>query len=274
MSSLRSEKCRNCGEKMPRGKLRCPKCKHWQTGTVHNELGDGSILLSDVVSTATDRLETGPWDKCWGTSYSSQKSGIARSSTTLIGGSPGAGKSTLLLQISDAATEVTGREAMYIAVEEPVEQIKDRADRLQIKWPGRIRMVQLLSGEGAIPDLLERYRPSLFVLDSVSALANGNAETAIHVCKVIKGFSMQYRAPGLIVSHVIKGGDLAGVMALQHEVDTTMTFFPDGDPGDGGEPLRIMEVLKNRNGAIVSMHFRMTERGLVAVEEDSENAEG
>lgn len=85
-------------------------------------------------------------------------------------------------------------------------------------------------------------------------------------------------APALISQHVTKDMALAGLMSLQHEVDATMTFFPDTDRiGPDGEAVRVLEVIKNRNGrAFVEVQFEMTKRGLVKlveVEEDEEDEE-
>ena len=49
----------------------------------------------------------------------------------LIGGEPGIGKSTLVLQICDKIANDDGK-VLYVSGEESVEQVKMRADRLQI----------------------------------------------------------------------------------------------------------------------------------------------
>jgi predicted ATP-dependent serine protease len=86
------------------------------------------------------------------------------------------------------------------------------------------------------------------------------------VCKIVKEFATMQHAPAMISQHVTKGDEIAGLMSLQHEVDATLTFFPDPERVDpeSGEAPRMLETQKNRNGkAFVSVEFNMTKRGLV-----------
>jgi DNA repair protein RadA/Sms len=57
--------------------------------------------------------------------------GFVQGSLTLVGGDPGIGKSTLLLQICQKLGE-QGKNILYVSGEESVQQIKIRADRLEI----------------------------------------------------------------------------------------------------------------------------------------------
>jgi DNA repair protein RadA/Sms len=271
--------CQACQKKLPPDRLKCPHCGEWQGAKKDDKRNDGSILLSDVVSSDIDRLQTGPWDECWGTDYNTGKQGIARCSTTLLSGSPGAGKSTLILQIADAAVKETKEESLYLAGEEPLEQIKARADRLGIKWRNRIRMLSLMTGEGNAEDLIAQYKPGFVIVDSLTSIAGTDQEKAVTVAKAIKVFSMRYRVAAIMTCQVTKSGDFAGLEKLQHEVDATMSFFPDEsiDVPKGEEKVRILEVLKNRCGrAFIHKHFAMTERGLEVIElpdDDEEDEE-
>jgi DNA repair protein RadA/Sms len=222
------------------------------------------VLLSDVVSSDIDRLRTGPWDEVFGTTFKkgvSVSQGIARSSVNLIGGSPGAGKSTLLLQAGNEVCEQITSEVLYLAAEEPIDQIKARADRLEIKWQNRIRLVECMKGDANIEDIINQYEPGMLFLDSVSAMAGDDMSTQVKICKVIKQFCAKYRLPAIVLSHVNKQGEIAGLEALQHEVDSVTSFFPDGE---GQNAPRILYVEKNRNGlAYISYSLSMTEKGLV-----------
>ena len=66
--------------------------------------------------------------------------GLVAGSLTLIGGEPGIGKSTLLLQVSGAIARDVGP-VLYVSGEESIEQVKMRAERLDITgeqlylWP-------------------------------------------------------------------------------------------------------------------------------------------
>ena len=57
--------------------------------------------------------------------------GLVAGSLTLIGGEPGIGKSTLLLQVSGAIAKDVGP-VLYVSGEESIEQVKMRAERLDI----------------------------------------------------------------------------------------------------------------------------------------------
>ncbi len=68
-----------------------------------------------------------------------------------------------------------------------------------------------------------------------------------------------------------KGEELAGLMNLQHAVDTTLLFSVDEL-----DQVRSLQTIKNRNGPSgVTIMFNMTERGLVFRDpaEDEEDAE-
>ena len=259
--------CIKCGERVPNGKFQCPKCRAWQMEEKIESVSRQSILLRDVKSSDEDRIQTGPWDEIFGTSFKTGISGITRSSTNLIAGSPGAGKSTLFLQIADAVAEKYG-EVLYLPAEEPEDQIKARADRLEIENQHLIRIVPVMTGEGDIAEVVARYSPTLLILDSISAMAGDNMATSITIAKAIKQFCAARKLPALISSHVNKGGDIGGLEALQHEVDSTIEFFPDGDAEDENVP-RVLSVRKNRNGrAFISYALSMTEKGLVPYESE------
>ena len=69
----------------------------------------------------------------------------------------------------------------------------------------------------------------------------------------------------LLTGHVTKDGDLAGPRALEHAVDTVLTF--DGDPRSG---LRVLTGGKNRFGAEgESAWFEMTSGGLREIDPTS-----
>jgi DNA repair protein RadA/Sms len=257
--------CQNCGyDKIPKDKLQCPKCKTMQTGPSTELRRDWSVLLKDVKSSDVDRIKTGPWDVVFGTNFQTGESGMARSSVNLIAGAPGAGKSTLFLQIADIVAEQG--EVLYIAAEEPDDQIKARADRLGVKNQGKIRMVSVMKGDANVAEIVSAYRPILLILDSVSAMAGDNLQAGVGICKTIKQFCASNRLPGLLSSHVTKQGDIGGLEALQHEVDSTITFFPE--EGEGEDVPRVLHVEKNRNGrAFISYPLLMTEKGLVPLGE-------
>ena len=93
--------------------------------------------------------------------------GLVPGSVTLIGGEPGIGKSTLLLQLAGAVAR-SGRRVLYVTGEESPQQVRLRADRLDVVGPG----VHLLP-ETAVPGIiasLDDLAPDLLLIDSIQTL--------------------------------------------------------------------------------------------------------
>ncbi len=273
-------KCHRCASELKQGKLWCTSCKTWN---VENNasitsggklIKDGSILLEDIQSADSDRIETGPWDPCFGTEVKENGdlgiSGIVRGSVNLIGGSPGAGKSTLFLQLSESVIKKYKQEVLYISGEEQLPQIRARANRLKIKGDRKLRFIDVRKGDFDISAILRSYTFGLIIVDSLKAISGDDDSESIALCKIIKEFASLKHAPAVISHHVTKDQAIAGLMGLQHEVDMTATFFPDDelistDPETGMvEAIRFMQTIKNRNGnAFVEIPFQMTARGLI-----------
>lgn len=274
--------CPRCTASIKPGMNQCMQCGFWvwsdSTETAAAAEEDGSVLLEDITSSDSDRMSTGPWDICFGrveTDNDDGPPGIVRGSTNLIGGSPGAGKSTLFLQVACGVITNYSLPVLYISAEEQLPQIKSRAERMKINAKRLLRFVDLRKGSASLPNILRKYQFGLLILDSVKALAE-TEEAAIEVCKIVKEFATQQHAPALLSQHVNKDMALAGLMALQHEVDATYTFFPDTDRinPETGEAPRILETQKNRNGrAFVAVEFEMTKRGLILLEEEDDEDE-
>ncbi len=135
--------CSNCGQESAKWLGKCPSCEQWNTfveevivrGTdkKQNEwkefsgLGNGlkTISLQDVSSGEEKRILTADAElnRVLG-------GGIVTGSIVLIAGEPGIGKSTLFLQ---DALQLKNIVTLYISGEESEQQIKMRADRLQIE---------------------------------------------------------------------------------------------------------------------------------------------
>lgn len=249
--------CLRCEFRFDESRAQCPSCFMWNPPkvTLLNGNSDQTVLLSEVSPNPIARIETGPWDTCFGTDTTTGKSGIVTTSVTLIGGAPGAGKSTMSLQLADQVAENTNREIIYVGSEESPEQIRDRATRLQLKRPHLIRLHPMGSSVD-LGNILLKRKPSAIILDSLPGLTS-DPEMAVELCKRFKDYSVELNAPTIIIDHVTKDGDLAGLMALQHAVDTLLTLFPV----DGA--MRELETVKNRFGrAQISVPLVMTERGL------------
>src|SRR5690606_22905318 len=93
--------------------------------------------------------------------------GLVPGELVLIGGDPGIGKSTLILK---AAGELAnqGAEVVYVSGEESVQQIKLRADRLNID-SGNIQLLAETDLE-IILGVADDVRPGLLVVDSIQTV--------------------------------------------------------------------------------------------------------
>lgn len=254
--------CVFCEARLPYDRYRCSKCGKWNAPTTSQN--DETVLLSDVEAKPVTRIQTGPWDPCFGGSEA--PFGLVVASVTLIGGAPGAGKSTMSLQLADCIAGAMEREVLYVATEETAEQIKDRGMRLELKHQNRLRLTRMGSA-GDLGDILLERKPCAIIVDSLSGLTS-DPDMAAEVAKRFKGYAGELTAPVILIDHINKEGDFAGLMKLQHNVDTTLALFPDDDQ------VRELTTIKNRFGPDgVEVRLEMTSRGLIPALEDEEDGE-
>jgi DNA repair protein RadA/Sms len=231
-------KAPGCGANVPQDKSRCPKCKAWQ---VQDSLLGGddeeTVLLSDARVSQIVRLTTGMLDEVFG-------GGLAETSVNLVAGPPGAGKTTLFLQLASICAELRGREVLYIANEQTPDEIKTTAERIRIPNIRMIRVVKAMGGlKSPLGDLILRYKPCLMILDSLTKLTGDDPNLAIRVCEALKTYTVELKAPSLIVNQINKDGDHAGLMKIQHAVDATYFLEKDDTSGE-----RFFYSTKNRFG--------------------------
>lgn len=224
-----------------------------------NSAADGTVILSKVESAEENRIDIGLFNPMVG-------GGLVRTSSVLIAGTPGAGKSTMMLQLSGLIAQLYApREVLYVAAEECLPEVRMRSERLEITGQDYIRMVPAMKGVDDLGGLILKYKPSAVVLDSLQGLATDDPSLQKQLCKIAKEYAVEIESPFLIISHVNKGGDIAGAEALQHEVDTTLLLSGEGND------VRVFETKKNRFGPCKSMAFDMTAKGLVSVNLNEED---
>jgi len=200
-------------------------------------------LISEIDSAPVEKVTTGPWDTVFG-------GGLARTGVYLLGGAPGAGKTTLLIQIASAFPG----ETLYITTEQSKEDLRDTWVRLKLIKP--FRVAPFLEVEDSLDGILEEYKPSLLVLDSLQGLCGDDPSGHNVACSLIKRHAVRNHCPAIVVSHITKDQMLAGRMTVQHMVDTTCMLYLS-------EEERILTTLKNRYGpAFVEVAFSMGPRGL------------
>jgi DNA repair protein RadA/Sms len=282
-------RCTECGAEHPKWAGRCDVCGEWNTlveepvarlpagkasavrrqgGTAALGVG-GSVVatsrLREVRGTEDRRLRTGikEFDFVLG-------GGIVPGSMVLIGGEPGIGKSTLLLQVAGALQGAEQR-VLYVSGEESPLQVKLRADRLDQTAAD----VELLT-ETMLETVLATaagMEPAVMIVDSIQTIFTADLEGApgnvgqVRECAArLMRFAKESGTAVFVVGHVTKGGGIAGPKTLEHIVDTVLYF-----EGEGSLDHRVLRATKNRFGGVDEIGvFRMTERGLIPIENPSE----
>ena len=191
--------------------------------------------------------------------------GVVGGSVTLLFGPPGIGKSTLLFQVL-ASVARRGLDVMLASAEESLVQVGGRAARL-----GPVP-AHLLALEGpdvdAIEEAVERARPALVVVDSLQSVSDpelsqpAGSLAQVRACvERLTRLAKSSGVPLLLVGHVTKDGDLAGPRAVEHLVDTVLSF-----DGDRHHALRVLNAVKHRFGPTGEVGiFEMRDDGLRSV---------
>ena len=191
--------------------------------------------------------------------------GLVDSSAILVGGDPGIGKSTLLLQAAVKFSQ-NGIKTIYISGEEAENQIRMRAQRLQLS--SKTLKLGTETNLRNILTTLEVEQPDLAIIDSIQTLwadnidsAPGSVSQVRAACHELVIFAKKNNVAIILVGHVTKEGQIAGPRVVEHMVDTVLYF-----EGDREHQFRIIRSVKNRYGAADEVGvFEMTGEGLVEV---------
>jgi len=280
-------RCTECGAEHPKWAGRCDVCGEWNTlveeifnapvaSSAARRRGGASALGEggNVATTARLGEVQGSESRRWKTGINEFDfvlgGGIVPGSMVLVGGEPGIGKSTLLLQVA-ARLQQSGQRTLYVSGEESPLQVKLRADRLAETADD----VQLLS-ETQLETILATaaaMEPTALFVDSIQTVFTGDLEGApgnvgqVRECAArLMRFAKESGTAVFVVGHVTKGGGIAGPKTLEHIVDTVLYF-----EGEGTLDQRVLRATKNRFGGVDEIGvFRMTQGGLIAVENPSE----
>lgn len=267
-------KCSNCGYTQPRWLGRCPECGEWNSleeiiidKNNVTPAGRGSeavekqkpVGLSTVKAQEKSRLSTGisEFDRVLG-------GGATKRSAILLGGEPGIGKSTLLLQTA-ASMAKGGASVLYISGEESAAQIKERADRLELKCDG-INILCTSRLEDSL-DALDSLTPAFVIIDSIQTIYSAEAGIIPGTVNQLKYCANEFiswvkeRDSVLVMTaHVTKEGTIAGPKSLEHMVDTVISFERNADD------IRFLHAQKNRFGSVDEIGiFSMSDKGLEPV---------
>lgn len=266
--------CKNCGYRSIKWLGKCPSCGEWNTleeqtaaavaaPAPKNQARARSKqtqaqLLSGIrdVSTARTSTDIAELDRVLG-------GGVVNGELILLSGDPGIGKSTLALQM--AANIAQKATVLYISAEESAEQVKMRANRLDLS--GQIYILPQ-TDLSAAEEALNSLNPQFVIVDSIQTVylpqinsSPGSitqlkecTERLMHWAKV-RGIST------LIIGHVTKEGTVAGPKMLEHMVDCVLFF-----EGERHYQYRILRALKNRFGTTDEIGiFSMADKGLSEV---------
>ena len=312
--------CSECGYEAPKWMGRCPSCGSWNTfyeEKLEATSSSGNVVklresekprkLNSVEGRDEIRTKTGyeEVDRVLG-------GGLVKGSLVLLGGEPGIGKSTLILQLcnklagsynkSDSngnrivksdnklaseGDKTAGDEnrgiVLYVSGEESAEQVKLRADRLNIDNDNIMFLGE--TDIDAIETQILDIKPKLVIIDSIQTMfsneitsAPGTVSQVREITARIMKCCKQNQITTIIIGHVTKDGNIAGPRILEHMVDTVLYL-----EGERYFSYRILRSVKNRFGSTNEIGmFEMKNEGMcevtnpssVLISEDSEEVPG
>ena len=261
----RTVRCGECGTLAPKWVGRCATCGAWGSLVDATPAPAGApvaLAAIDARPPAIRPTGVGELDRVLG-------GGLMQGSATLLGGEPGIGKSTVVLQALSAMA-AGGAACLLVAAEESAAQVRLRAARL-----GPLPSQVLVLAETSLPAVesaIESIVPAVCVVDSIQAVrdpavtsAAGSVAQVRHCAGVLTALAKRLGCSVVLVGHVTKDGALAGPRALEHVVDTVLSF-----EGDRHQTLRILRALKHRFGSTGDVGLlEMGAGGLTAVTDPS-----
>jgi DNA repair protein RadA/Sms len=153
----------------------------------------------------------------------------------------------------------------YVSGEESAEQVKDRAERINIDLKNIT-----FSSENQIEGIIKGVDKAVdvIVIDSIQTVYSKNVDSPLgsvsqvkEVCSTLIEFAKTNNVCVIIIGHVTKEGDIAGPKTLEHLVDCVLYF-----EGEKVSYFRILRAYKNRFGPTDEVGiFEMNETGLIEV---------
>jgi DNA repair protein RadA/Sms len=229
--------CQNCGYESTKWAGKCPGCQQWNTFVeeliqkdtkkggnewqeyVGEPLSKKTRLLNEVRTEDTPRVVTadGELNRVLG-------GGIVPGSIVLVAGEPGIGKSTLFLQMGLQMKNII---TLYVSGEESEQQIKMRADRLNMKNDSFYLLTE--TSTQTIFQEIKKLRPQLVIVDSVQTLQSpfiesspGSVSQIRESAAEFQQFAKETDTPVFLIGHITKEGSIAGPKILEHMVDTVL----------------------------------------------------
>ena len=268
--------CSECGNESPKWLGKCPACNNWNTfyeqkvekytdtNKIEKKVNNKPRPLNSYVGQEANRTSTGysELDRVLG-------GGLVKGSLILLGGEPGIGKSTLILQLCE---KIQGDgKVLYVSGEESAEQIKLRADRLDVKNNDLMFLGE--TDIDVIKDAIADMKPKLVIIDSIQTMysdeitaAAGSVSQVREITSQIMRMCKSQQITTIIIGHVTKDGNIAGPRVLEHMVDTVLYL-----EGERYNTYRILRAVKNRFGSTNEIGmFEMRQEGMCEVTNPSD----
>jgi DNA repair protein RadA/Sms len=273
--------CQQCGGEQSKWMGKCPDCSAWNTleettdvpqspvqqrrqaviGSNGQAQGTQTpVVLPQIKPLSQPRISVGyaEMNRVLG-------GGLVQGSLILIGGEPGIGKSTLLLQVSGSIAQHVGP-VLYVSGEESIEQVKMRAERMEITGE-RLYLLAAIEMD-IIAEAVHRLKPSLLIVDSIQTVITNHLTAAPGSISQVRECTLQLmqlakstHIPTFIIGHVTKEGTVAGPKALEHIADAVLYL-----EGERYHSYRLLRGIKNRFGATHEVGvFEMHGEGLAEV---------
>jgi len=262
--------CSNCGYGSGSWIGKCPDCGRWNTLKEKPDFAKASsgkkgeavkkitiTSLSKVKNSSKSRLSTGifEFDRVLG-------GGVVPGEVILLTGQPGIGKSTIVLQAFQKL------KVLYISGEESAEQVKNRAERLNVDlknllFSSDLQIESIIQSLEEIKDEVE-----MVIIDSVQTIYSKDIQGPVagvsqlkEVTKKIINFAKKSKMSVLLIGHINKDGDVAGPKTLEHFVDCVLEL-----EGEKVSNFRLLRTSKNRFGSTDEIGiFEMKQKGLSEV---------
>lgn len=264
--------CKNCGFGSASWYGKCPDCDQWNTlvekpdFSPNNKNKNQKESLKKITITPLKSIKTQSKQRIKTSLFELDRvlgGGFLPGEVILLTGEPGIGKSTLILQaLKDINT-------LYISGEESGEQVKNRADRLNINL-NNFLFSNDTQVEGIIETAIEiKDKIQVLVIDSIQTVYSKDIQGTTagitqlkETTKILVNFAKKHNIIVIIIGHITKEGEIAGPKTLEHFVDAVLNF-----EGEKISNYRLIRSSKNRFGSTDEIGiFEMTQQGLKEID--------
>ncbi len=174
--------------------------------------------------------------------------------------------STVLLQLASELALWSDKPILYISGEESPQQIKLRANRLDLN-PEKLLLLSETDLELILAQI-DALRPGLVIVDSIQTMflaemssAAGSVSQVRECTARLLRLAKMRNIPIFLVGHVTKEGAIAGPRVLEHMVDVVLYL-----EGDRFHQYRLLRGVKNRFGSTNEVGvFEMGNEGMIEI---------